>query len=89
MSLFLEKRTIDFYFDDEKNAQKWFYGLFRYFKISEREFKIGSCTKYILFRIKCKMINKLGVKISLVNNNDITFAQCLLDYVKKNKEDEK
>ena len=47
LSLVLKNRTIDLYFDKEKSAKKWFYGFYYYLKLSERKYKIGSCTNYI------------------------------------------
>ena len=67
LSLVLKKRTIDLFFDKEKSAKKWFYGLYHYLKLSDRKYKIGSCTNYILFRLKCKMINKLDEDIKKIN----------------------
>jgi hypothetical protein len=81
MSLVHRKRTIDLFYNNEVSAKKWFYGLFYYFNISERSYKINSCTKYILFRLKCKMINRLGLDITQAN--DYHFSYCLLHYFKK------
>ena len=67
MSLILKKRTIDLVFNDEKSAKSWFYGLYYHLKTTNRIYKIGSCTGYILFRIKCKLIKNLGKKYSSID----------------------
>ena len=81
MSILLKSRSIDLYFDRLESAKKWFYGLYYYLKISERKYKISSCTSYILFRIKCKMINQLDDDISGVNN--MTISHCFKKYFKR------
>ena len=83
MSLLLRSRSIDLYFDRLDSAKKWFYGLYQYLKISKRKYKISSCTSYILFRIKCKMINQLDGDISGVNN--MTISHCFKKYFRKFK----
>ena len=83
MSILLKSRSIDLYFDRLESAKKWFYGLYYYLKISERKYKISSCTSYILFRIKCKMINQLDGDISGVNNT--TLSHCFKKYFRKFK----
>jgi hypothetical protein len=67
ISLILKKRTIDLVFNDEKSAKSWFYGLYYHLKTTNRIYKIGSCTGYILFRIKCKLIKNLGKKYSSID----------------------
>ena len=81
LSLVLRRRTIDLYFSKEESAKNWFYGLFHYFNISGRSYKINSCTNYILFRLKCKMINKLEENIK--NINDLKFSSCIIQYFKR------
>jgi len=78
LSLILKKRTIDLYFTDEENAKNWFYGLFCYLnkKENKRNYKISSCTKYLLFRLKNKMINKLKKE----KNNKIPLSKCIKEY---------
>ena len=79
LSLILKKKTLDLHFTEEEIAKNWFYGLFYYFKISNRNYKICSCTKYILFKIKSKMINQLkDEKIKL--KKDVTFLSCIKTY---------
>lgn len=78
LSLILKNRTIDLYFDKEKIAKKWFYGFYYYLKRSGRKYKIGSCTNYILFRLKCKMINKLDEDTKKINR--IPFCALLEKY---------
>jgi hypothetical protein len=67
ISLILKKRTIDLIFNDEKSARSWFYGLYYHLKTTNRIYKIGSFTGYILFRIKCKLIKNLGKKYSNID----------------------
>ena len=67
MSFVLNSRTIDLVFNDEESAKSWFYGLYHYLNTTNREYKIGSCTGYILFRIKSKLIKKLGKKYGSIN----------------------
>ena len=80
MSLIFRKRTIDLVFKNEGSAKNWFYGFFHYLSISDRNYKIGSCTKYILFRLKCKMIKKLEDNIA--NVDYIPFSSCMIKYFK-------
>ena len=80
MSLVLKKRTIDLVFNDDESAKSWFYGLYHHLKITNRKYKIGSCTGYILFRIKCKLINKLGKKYGKINN--LRLSSLLNQYLK-------
>ena len=81
MSILLRNRSIDLYFDRLENAKKWFYGFYHYLKISKRKYKISSCTSYILFRIKCKMMDKLGQDIS--NIEQVTLSHCFKQYFKR------
>ena len=81
MSFILRNRTIDLYFKDEKSAKSWFYGLYYYFKISERKYKICSCTNYLLFRIKSKMIKNFNKDIKKIDK--YTFSSCLKKYIKE------
>jgi len=79
LSLIFKKKTLDLHFTEEEIAKNWFYGLFYYFKISNRNYKICSCTKFILFKIKSKMINQLkDNKIKL--KKDVTFLSCIKTY---------
>ena len=78
ISLVLTKRTIDLVFMKENSVKNWFYGFFHYFQMSDRKYKIVSCTNNILFRIKCKMINKINGNIKKLNKQ--SFCSCLLNY---------
>ena len=78
MSFVLNDRTIDLIFKNEKSAKKWFYGLFYYLQISNRSYKICSCTSCILFHIKVKIFNKLQEKIK--NINKTTLCKSLKKY---------
>ena len=82
LSLVLESRTIDLVLKDEKSAKNWFYGLYYYCKQSRTPYKICSCTSYILFRIKCKVINELYGGNQ--NYHEKRFSRCLLKYLKNN-----
>jgi hypothetical protein len=66
-------KTIDLVFDDEKSANYWFYGLYYYLQISQRPFKICSCTNFLLLRLKTKMINKLGSDINKIKKKPFTY----------------
>ena len=79
LSFILKKRSIDFHFVEEESAKNWFYGLYHYCEKSQRNFKICSCTKYILFRLKKKMIIKLKENGILINKK--TFAKCLNQFL--------
>ena len=83
LSILLRNRSIDLYFDRLESAKKWFYGFYYYLKISKRKYKISSCTSYILFRIKCKIINRLDEDINEVDNKRLSY--CLKKYFKKFK----
>jgi hypothetical protein len=80
MSLILKKRTIDLVFNDEESAKNWFYGLYYFLKTTNREYKIGSCTGYILFRIKSKLVSKLGKKYK--NIDKLHLPSLLHQYLK-------
>ena len=83
LSLVMRERSIDLEFQKEESAKNWFYGLYHYFIISKRPYKIGSCTSYILFRTKCKIIiKKKKGKINIRNINNIPFSSCMLNYLK-------
>ena len=79
MSLVLKDRTIDLVFNDDESAKSWFYGLYHYLKTTNRKYKIGSCTGYILFRIKGKLIKKLGKKYGKIN--DLHLSSLLNQYL--------
>ena len=73
------KKTLDLVFNNESesSARKWFYGLHYYFFISKRPYKICSCTNYLLFRIKTKMINKMNLDIGEIKHKSFAY------YIKK------
>ena len=77
------KKTLDIVFEDGKSAKKWFYGLYYYFVISKRTYKICSCTNYLLFRIKSKMINKMNLDNEKIK--DKSFAYYIKKYFNKYK----
>ena len=87
----LDGLTLDLMFNDEESAKSWFYGLYYYFVISKRPYKIMSCTYYILFRIKSKLIKKLNLNSSKskkkkeINKNN-TFAYYMKKFYNKHGE---
>lgn len=79
LSIISRKRSIDLILPNEESSQKWFYGLYHYCNISNRKYKISSCTKFLLFKIKCKMMNQLKGKINKID--DIPFSSVLKHYL--------
>jgi surface protein len=75
-----EMKSLDLVFDNTNSARKWFYGLYYFFQREKMPYKICSCTKYVLKKIKSKMMNKKKIDMSQIN--EITFAKCLIDYFK-------
>ena len=75
-----ETKSLDLVFNKTKSALKWFYGLFYFFKRENMSYKICSCTNYILKRIKSKMMYKLKINMSKMNEN--SFANCIIRYFK-------
>lgn len=82
LSLILSSRSIDLFFTEERSAKNWFYGLSHFLRISDRPYKIQSCTSYILFRLKCKMIRKLEKDNNQIDNNT-SFSYCIKKYKRK------
>ena len=78
-------RTLDLMLTEENDAKNWFYGLNYYFHISKRPYKICSCTNYIRFRIKNKIINKLKLDIEDIKNE--TFVYYILKYFNRYEEE--
>ena len=78
------RKSLDLLFDEGTIARKWFYGLHYYCFISKRPYKICSCTKYLLFRMKCKMIHKLHLNINKIKTN--SFAHYMKQYYDRAKE---
>ena len=72
--------TLDLVFKRSENAKMWFYGLYRYFEISQRPYKICSCTNYILFKIKCKALKKLNFDLNEIKKKKFSFAKCIRKY---------
>ena len=55
-----KEKTIDLVFETTKNAKYWFYGMYYYYVyVKIKPEKIYSCTKFILDRVKSKIISKL------------------------------
>ena len=80
LSLLLRGRSIDLFFEKETSAKSWFYGFSHYLRMSgsDRPFKIGSCTRYILFRLKCKMLLKIDKNCDDIDNK--SFISCINEY---------
>ena len=78
------RKSLDLVFDEGIIARKWFYGLHYYFFISKRPYKICSCTKYLLFRMKCKMNHELRLNINKIKTN--SFAYYMKNYYDRTKE---
>ena len=72
--------TLDLVFKKSFRAKKWFYGLYKYFEISQRPYKICSCTNYILFRIKCKIFKKLNLDMNEMKKKKFSLAKCIMKY---------
>ena len=71
MSFLLRSRSIDLTFSD-KNVKKWFYGLYFYLINTNRNYKIISCSNFILKRIKMKInfsLNNIGENKSEGDND--------------------
>ena len=75
-----EMKSLDLVFDNTNSARKWFYGLYYFFQREKMPYKICSCTKYVLKKIKSKMMNKLKMDMSEINK--ISFAKCSNRYFK-------
>ena len=75
--------TLDLVFKKSENAKMWFYGLYRYFEISKRPYKICSCTNYILYRIKCKAFKKLNLDMNDNKKTKFSFAKIIRKYSNK------
>jgi len=57
-SILTKKRSIDLYMD-EQSIIKWFYGISHYLKESNEQFKIMSTSKFLLTKLKLKMLLNL------------------------------
>ena len=81
-----KKKTIDLIFKDDNDAKKWFYGLYCFLKNNpdNKIYKIGSCSKYILFRIKYKLIDKLKLSTNEINNRSL--AKIIKKYFDKKEQ---
>ena len=96
MSFILKDRSIDLAFSD-KSIKKWFYGLYYHLMSINENYKIISCTNFILNRIKMKMNSSLNnsgenndyrmkfqIKNAIRDKNN-TFIKSLLLYNRINK----
>ena len=96
MSFILKDRSIDLAFSD-KSIKKWFYGLYYHLMSINENYKIISCTNFILNRIKMKMNSSLNnsgenndyrmkfqIKNAIRDKNN-TFVKSLLLYNRINK----
>ena len=59
LSLNLNKRSIDFYFENEESLITWFYGLIYFIKGNKIETKIPTISTFVLRKLKLKLIFKL------------------------------
>lgn len=59
LSLMLNKRSIDLYFDTEESLVNWFYGLNYFIKGYKIPTKIISISKFIITKLKLKLITNL------------------------------
>ena len=57
-SILTKKRSIDLYMDDV-SLNKWFYGISHYLKENNSKYKIISVSKFLLTRLKLKMLYTL------------------------------
>ena len=70
MSFVLRDRTIDLSFSD-KSIKKWFYGIYFYLTNIKQNYKIISCTNFILSKIKMKINTFLNsVEENKLDNNE-------------------
>ena len=76
-----QEKSLDLIFNNEESAKNWFYGLYYYLQISKRPYKICSCTNYILFRIKNKILNELNIEIDKKKKRPL--ARYIIKYFKK------
>ena len=89
MSFLLRDRTYDLLFS-EKSIKKWFYGLYYYLSKRNQNYKINSCSCFIIQRCKMKMNSLLNSNNHMRNQMRLqggnkTFVKCLLMYHKMNK----
>ena len=66
ISIITKERPIDLYCEDNQ-INNWFYGLKHHFNINNMPYKIMSTNRYILTKIKFKIVQKL--KKSFQNDN--------------------
>ena len=62
ISLVLKNKSIDLYCEDEK-VNNWFYGLKYFTKYNHIEYKIFSTNKFVINKIKYKIITKLKIEV--------------------------
>jgi hypothetical protein len=55
----MNKRSIDFYFENEESLCTWFYGLTYYIRTHRLETKVPSVSQFVLRKAKLKLIQKL------------------------------
>ena len=69
MSFILRDRSIDLTFSD-KSIKKWFYGIYYHLMTTHENYKINSCSNFILSRIKMKINTFLNIAGEQSNNLD-------------------
>jgi hypothetical protein len=55
----MNKRSIDFYFDNEESLSSWYYGLWFYIKKNRLNVKAPCISQFVLRKTKLKLIQKL------------------------------
>ena len=66
LSVILKDKSVDLYCED-KQLEIWFYGLKYYTMINNVEYKILSTNKFVLNKIKLKIV--IGLKSAMDKNN--------------------
>jgi hypothetical protein len=83
MSFITKKRSIDLYLED-KELENWFYGLKCFSKDNGVEYKLISTNKFVLTKIKLKIIMKLKKLKKNISEDekDNTKSKCIRKFVK-------
>lgn len=84
MSFITKKRSIDLYLEDEQ-LQNWFYGLKLFTKDNEVEYKLISTTKFVLTRIKLKILMKLKKIKNDISKEEKDNKKSIIRNIVKNK----
>jgi len=89
MSIILNKRSIDLFFESEEKLKKWFYGL-RYFIIEKNlQIKIKTNFDFILSKTKLRLINELKEfnqnQLDLKDSKKLLILTQMKEYAQKNQ----